>query len=188
MNIGFIIFSVSIVWLASEILLAFLLRAKSTDVRRDESSQKIIWIVITISLTVGIFIGLQRFGHFGGGALLYPIAGTTLMVCGMVVRWIAIFSLKRQFTVDVAITERHRLVTEGIYRYLRHPTYSGILLSFVGLSLSFSNFVSLIVIVVPITAVFLHRIRIEERVLLDNFGAEYRSYCDSTKRLIPFVY
>ena len=176
------------VWLASEILLAFLRRAKSTDIRRDESSQKIIWIVTAISLSVGIFFKSQRFGHFGAGSILVPIVGITLIVCGMVVRWIAIFSLKRQFTVDVAIIERHRLVTEGIYRYLRHPVYSGILLSVVGLSVSFANFASLIAIVVPITAAFLHRIKIEERVLLDNFGAEYQVYSASTKRLIPFVY
>ena len=188
MNIGTIIFWVSMVWLASEILLAFLWRSKSTDIRRDKSSQKIIWIVVAISFSVSIFFKSQRFGHFGAGSMVIPNVGIALIVCGMIVRWIATFSLRRQFTVDVAIIEGHRLVTKGIYRYLRHPIYSGILLAFVGLGLSFANFASLVVIAVPITAAFLHRIKIEERALLDHFGAEYQAYCASTKRLIPFVY
>ena len=188
MNIGNIIFWVSMVWLASEILLGILLRSKSTDIRSDKSSQIIIWVVIAISVSAGIFIRAQHFGTIRAGSMLFPMVGILLIVCGMVLRWVAIFSLKRQFTVDVAITDQHRLVTEGIYRYLRHPMYSGILLSFLGLSLSLSNYLSLIVIVVPIAAVFLHRIRIEERLLLDNFGAAYQTYCASTKRLIPLVY
>jgi protein-S-isoprenylcysteine O-methyltransferase Ste14 len=188
MNIGTVIFSVSMVWLASEILLALLQRAKRTDIRRDESSQKILWIVITISGSVGIFFGVQRFGHFGAHSAAFQIAGGVLIVFGIVLRWIAILTLRRQFTVDVAITEHHQLVKWGVYQYIRHPSYAGLLLAFLGLGLSFASYVSIAVIVIPIVVAFHYRIRIEERVLIDHFGSEYENYCASTKRLIPFVY
>jgi len=188
MNFGAVIFAVSMAWFASELVLAVLFRAQSTDIRRDEASQRTIWIVIAISVSIGIFIGLQRFGHFAAATVVFEIVGIGFIICGIVVRWIAIMTLKHQFTVDVAITQDHRLVTEGIYHYLRHPTYAGLLLSFLGLGLSFANIISLAVIVIPIVVAFLHRIRIEERVLTDNFRTEYKNYCASTKRLIPFVF
>jgi protein-S-isoprenylcysteine O-methyltransferase Ste14 len=188
MDIGIVVFSVSMVWLASEILLAFLLRAKPTDIRRDDSSQKILWIVIVISGSAGIFFGVQRLGHVGASSAAFQIAGVVLIVLGMVLRWTAILTLRRQFTVDVAITGHHQLVTWGVYHYLRHPTYAGLLLAFLGVGLSFANCISVAVKVIPIVAAFLHRIRIEERVLMDHFGTEYKNYCASTRRLIPFVY
>ena len=180
--------TVSMIWFASELLLAFLWRSKSTDIRRDESSQKIIWVVILISVSLGVFFKMQQFGHYGSDSKLSHIIGSALILGGLVLRWVAVFSLKQQFTVDVAITDHHRLVREGIYRYLRHPAYSGILLSFLGLGLSFSSYASLIVIIVPITTAFLYRIGIEERVLVETFGDEYHAYCSTTKRLVPFVY
>lgn len=188
MDFGIAIIIVSVPWLASEIFLARFRRARTSDGQFDKSSMRIIWTAIAVSVNTGIFFGFQSVGRFGAGSLVFQVAGLVLIVCGLVVRWVAILTLKSQFTVDVAITEHHRLVTRGIYRYLRHPSYSGSLLSFLGLGLACVNYISILVIFTPICGAFLHRIRIEERVLADNFGAEYRNYCSSTKRLIPFVF
>lgn len=180
--------TISAIWLASEIVLNFLKRAKTTDKKLDKSSFKTIWVVIAFSVAAGVYIGYHQFGHFGGDSLLFPVIGITMMICGIVLRWVAILTLKRQFTVDIAITQGHRLVNEGIYHYLRHPSYAGSLLSFFGLGFVFPNYVSIIVIFAPIYAVFLYRIKIEEQVLIGNFGTEYLDYCSTTKRLIPYVY
>ncbi len=188
MSLGTIISLVSLIWFASEIVLARLLRAGSADRQRDAGSIRIIWIVIVASVSAGIFFSSRGFGHIGGETTIFPIAGIVVIIAGVVLRWVAILTLKRQFTVNVAIREDHRLVTHGIYRYLRHPSYTGSLLSFLGLGLAFGNIVSLIVVVAPICAAFVYRIRIEEQVLLDNFGADYQSYCDSTWRLVPLLY
>ncbi len=180
--------TISAVWLASEIVLNFMRRAKKTDRRIVKSSFKLIWIVIGISVSAGVYFGYHQLGHFGGDSLLFPVIGITMMIGGIVLRWVAILTLKGQFTVDIAITQGHRLVKDGIYRYLRHPSYSGSLLSFLGLGFVFPNYVSIIVIFVPISAVFLYRIRMEERALIDNFGDEYLDYCSTNRRLIPYVY
>ena len=96
--------------------------------------------------------------------------------------------LGRLFTFDVAIAEDHRVIDTGPYRYVRHPTYTGSLLSFVGLGLCGGNLLSLVVLLVPITAAFLRRVAIEEAALTAALGARYADYVARTKRLVPFVY
>lgn len=188
MIVGIVLIALSVVWLGSEIVLARVKRSKQTDKSPDRSSLRLLWIVIVVSIICGnIAVGLGV-GGFGGRSTVLPTIGITLIVCGLVIRWVAILSLKRQFTVDVSIVEGHRIISEGIYRYVRHPAYSGSLVSFFGLGLCFSNYVALFIVFVPICWAFLHRINIEERVLCEAFGNEYVQYCASTKRLIPGVY
>jgi len=110
-----------------------------------------------------------------------------MVVFGLIVRWLAILSLKRQFTVDVSITKDHRIIRKGIYRFVRHPAYTGSLLSFLGLGVSFANYLSMLMIFLPICSAFLYRIHVEERALIDHFGDEYLNYCASTGRLIPGI-
>jgi protein-S-isoprenylcysteine O-methyltransferase Ste14 len=139
-------------------------------------------------VTIGVLLGFQRVGYFGEGSRMFPSVGIILIVCGLLVRWFAIVSLKHQFTVDVSITKDHRIVSDGIYRFVRHPAYAGSMLSFLGLGLFFANYLSILMIFLPICLAFLYRIHVEEKTLIDTFGDEYRHYCDSTKRLIPGVF
>ena len=188
MDTGTIITLVSSVWLVSEIALARMKHSQPVDAQLDKSSMRTLWITILVSVNLGVLIGLQRIGHFEPGSRIFPVAGVTLIICGLVVRWFAILSLKHQFTVDVSIRKNHRMIKEGIYRYVRHPAYAGSLFSFFGLGLCFSNYLSMLIISVPICLAFLHRVRIEEEVLIDAFGSEYLDYRASTKRFIPGIY
>ena len=185
---GTIIIVVSFLWLGSEIILARTKHSLPTDARFDKSSLPKLWITILTSVTVGVLIGFQRIGYFEHGSRFLPIAGILLIICGLCVRWFAIFSLKHEFTVDVSIRKNHRIIKEGIYRFVRHPAYAGILLSFLGLGLCFSNYLSMLIIFIPICLAFLHRIHIEEEALIHTFGNEYLDYCASTKRLIPGIF
>jgi len=101
--------TVSILWIGSEIILARTKHSRPTDARFDKSSLRILWVTISIAVNVGILLGFQHIGYFGNGSRIFPIAGLILIVCGLVVRWLAIFSLKHQFTVDVSITKDHRI-------------------------------------------------------------------------------
>jgi protein-S-isoprenylcysteine O-methyltransferase Ste14 len=107
---------------------------------------------------------------------------------GLIIRWIAILSLNRSFRVKVTVAENQKLLTTGIYRCIRHPSYSGSLLSFLGLALVFNNWITIVVLFLPIFLAFLYRIRIEERVLYEAFEQEYEEYCQKSKRLIPGIY
>jgi protein-S-isoprenylcysteine O-methyltransferase Ste14 len=188
MHFGIIIITVSILWLGSEIILARTKRSQSTDMRFDKSSLRVLLVTISIAVNFGILFSFQRIGYFGNGSRIFPIAGLILIVCGLLVRWFAIFSLKHQFTVDVSISKDHRIIRKGIYRFVRHPAYAGSLLSFLGLALCCSNYLSMLIIFVPICLAFLYRIHVEEKALIDNFGDEYVNYCASTKRLIPGIF
>jgi protein-S-isoprenylcysteine O-methyltransferase Ste14 len=188
MNLGTLLIVVSALWVASEILLSIVKRSQATDRRADRSSLRVLWLTIAVAVNLGVLLGLQPIGRMGRGFASLAVLGLALILVGAAVRWVAILTLKRRFTVDVAISQDHALVREGIYGTIRHPAYLGSMISFFGLGLSFMNVLSLLVIVVPVTVAFLHRIRIEEQVLLEVFGEEFGRYCASTKRLLPGIY
>jgi protein-S-isoprenylcysteine O-methyltransferase len=114
--------------------------------------------------------------------------GLIIFVAGLALRWYAIGFLGKFFTVDVAIHSDHRLIEAGPYRYIRHPSYTGALFAFVGLGLSFGNWLSLAIFTLPILIAFLIRIQIEERALAQAMGQPYRAYQQRTRRLLPLVY
>ena len=188
MDIGTTIIVVSALWFASEVFLTRRRRSGQADERHDKSSMGKIWVAIAIGVGTGVFLGMQGIGYLSEYAVSLQLPGIIVILAGIVLRWIAILTLKRQFTVDVAITTEHRLITHGIYRHLRHPAYAGSLLSFLGLGLAFANYLSIIVIMGCVLPAFLHRMKIEERVLAENFGDDYQRYSSSTKRLIPLLY
>ena len=188
MNLTFLLIIVSIFWVGSEIILARTKRSQSGDMGFDKSSLRILWLTILVTVNLGIIIGFQRIGYFGNGSPIFPIAGLIFIVCGLIIRWIAIITLKYQFTVDVYISKDHHIIREGIYRFVRHPAYTGSLLSFFGLGLFFANYISMLIIFIPVCMAFLYRIYVEEKTLIDNFGDEYIKYCASTKRLIPGIF
>jgi protein-S-isoprenylcysteine O-methyltransferase len=103
-------------------------------------------------------------------------------------RWWAIITLGRFFTVDVTIEKDHELVERGPFRVVRHPSYTGVLLVFVGLGLSLGNWAALLVILLPIGVAFIHRMNVEEDALTGALGAHYTDYMRRTKRLVPFIY
>jgi protein-S-isoprenylcysteine O-methyltransferase len=104
------------------------------------------------------------------------------------VRWYAILYLGRFFTVNVAIAADHRVIDTGPYKYIRHPSYSGVLLIFLGMAISFQNWLGFAVLLFPTTLAFLRRIDIEEMALRGALGDAYINYSAHTRRLIPFVY
>ena len=172
----------------SELYLALTRRSRTLAISRDRRSLMLLWTIIIVSL----WLGIQMVWLFPNATVrylreFYP-AGFLLSLGGLILRWYSIGYLGRYFTVDVSISAEHKLIDSGPYRYIRHPTYTGALLAFLGLGFCFGNWLSILFMTVPIIAAFLWRIRIEEHALNDALGEEYRAYTQRTKRLIPFVY
>jgi protein-S-isoprenylcysteine O-methyltransferase Ste14 len=176
------------VWFISVVVLSRLLRSSQYDKKgQDKGSFGIIWITVGIAITLAIYCTVYI--NFPISSLLIiPYIGLILMVLGMIIRFIAVWSLGRLFTVDVTIRENHVIKKEGLYSIIRHPSYSGSLVSFVGFSISLNNWLSLLIITILVTLAMLYRIRIEEKLLIDQFGSEYTEYMKRTYRLIPFIY
>ena len=177
------------VYVVSEIALSAVKRAQGGARVADRGSLSLIWIVIGIAVFCAISVSFA-FPTAGFGAFSAPARtlGVVLFVMGLFLRWSAIIYLGRFFTVNVAIASDHKLIDAGPYRFIRHPSYTGALMAFLGLGLCIGNGVSLAVLFVPIFLVFQHRMRIEEAVLLQGVGDQYRAYMNRTKRLIPGIY
>jgi protein-S-isoprenylcysteine O-methyltransferase Ste14 len=153
----------------------------------DKGSIRIIWITIGIANSLGI-ISFVFFNIPISNLLIIPYFGLFMIIVGMMLRFISIWSLGRLFTVDVTIRDNHKIKKDGIYRIIRHPSYSGSLLSFIGFGISLNNWISLLIISTLVTIAFLYRIKIEERLLIDQFGSDYSDYMKRTYRLIPWIY
>ena len=178
-----------LIYLVSEILLTLTRRSRSkTGTKQDRSTLGIIWLVIAVSITAGVFVAQNfRAAALPHGRVLAS-ASVVLFVAGLILRWWAIIMLGRFFTVDVTIEKDHELVERGPFRIVRHPSYTGVLLAFVGLGLSLRNWAALLVILLPIGAAFIHRMNVEEDALSRALGPRCAEYMKRTKRLVPFVY
>ena len=180
---------VTLLWLISEILLNVSRRAvPDQNKNTDERTLCLIWIVLMFAVAGGIL--LARFTHapiFSDTNSAHTI-GAVVIIFGMLVRFSAILQLGKFFTVDVTIRHGHEIVQKGLYRVMRHPSYTGALLSFAGFGLVQDNWFSLAVIFIPVLFAMLKRIAVEERALLQHFGEAYEAYRKKTWRLIPFIY
>jgi protein-S-isoprenylcysteine O-methyltransferase len=172
----------------SEIALGVFKRANPESSRdEDRGSLRVLWLAITVAVSAAVvcqWVPAARLPHAPGlrrGLFLVLLLG------GLAVRWAAILYLGRLFTMNVAIHEGHTLVQSGMYRLVRHPSYTGMLLAFLGLAVSFWNWLSMAALMIPITWAVANRIRKEERALRAAFGAEYDAYCARTKRLLPYL-
>ena len=177
-----------IIWLLSEIILNRMLRSKGTDKQNaDKNSLAIIWITVVAVITLATVISMNFYFPIAVNPVIKYV-GLAIIYIGILLRLAAIVGLGRFFTVDVTIREDHRLKQDGLYKYLRHPSYFASLLSFIGYGISLNNWVSLILVVVAVLIVFKMRINIEEKALIEQFGAEYLEYKKKVKGLIPFVW
>ncbi len=116
------------------------------------------------------------------------VAAMVILVTGLAIRWTAILSLGKAFSANVAIRDSQTVYRSGLYRLVRHPSYSGLLLVFAAIALHERNWLAASVVMVPTTAALLYRIHVEEAALHEAFGAQYESYSSTTKRLIPGIY
>src|SRR2546426_9897921 len=115
----------------------------------------------------------------------YP--GIFLMFLGILVRQWAIAVLGRFFSLTVRVAEDHRVVERGPYRLVRHPSYTGGLITFIGLALAVQSLGALLVLLGVFSVSYGYRMRVEEKALLSELGEDYANYMKRTKRLIPHL-
>ncbi len=188
-GLGLVLFDTAyFVWIASELFGAVLvprLRGRGeTRVRRDRGSGAL--IIFTVFISSGLALS---FGYAGVFVLpdwvFYP--GIFLMLLGVLVRQWAIAVLGRFFSLTVRVATDHRVVTRGPYRLVRHPSYTGVLITFIGLGLAVQSLGGLLVLLGVFSLSYGYRIRVEEKTLLSELGPDYASYMRRTKRLVPFI-
>jgi protein-S-isoprenylcysteine O-methyltransferase len=180
---------VALAWWASELWIDWRKRSIATAERLDRGSLRLLSVVIYVCIALGAWLSWHGIGAFPApwrARLL--LAGIGLMLAGMAFRAWAITVLARQFTVDVSIRPDHELIQRGPYRWLRHPSYTGALATFTGFALGLGSVIAAVVVIVPVTLAFLHRIRVEEAALTRAFPDDYPAYAARTKRLLPWLW
>lgn len=175
-------------WFILEMLVSFRKRASKTDVRERGSL-----FALLGGLYIGLVIGFTS-PYFASQAditwnqpLLVSV-GIVLMILGIFFRQYAIKILGVAFTCQVAVRADQQVVQSGPYRYIRHPSYSGGLLTVLGVGIAITNWVGLPGLIVLTFAGYLYRVLVEEKALRVGIGEPYIEYMRHTKRLIPFIF
>lgn len=160
----------------------------SPGVREDRSNRWVVGDFAVIGLLNGFFPAYtDRIGFWTIDGETIRWLGIALYVVGGALRLWPVFVLGHRFSGLVAIQPEHKLVTEGMYGVIRHPSYLGLLVNSLGWGLAFRSGVGVLLAVV-LLPLLVARIRAEEALLRAHFGDEYEAYRGRTSRLIPGVY
>jgi protein-S-isoprenylcysteine O-methyltransferase len=176
-----------LVWAISQLWIG---RRRSGDPARsrDRGTLDLLIVAIVAGLALGIWLAWRDDGQVATHHLPLLWSGMAVMVAGLLLRWWSVHTLAQYFTVDIAIQPGQELIRRGPYRWLRHPSYTGALLTVLGFGIALGDPGAALVVIVPITAAFLWRIRIEEQMLAQAFPDAYPAYARGTRRLIPFIW
>lgn len=173
-----------------EILLSLRQRLKRQNEIVNRGDKGSIWILfglIAIGYFLSFSVGMTKIGRIYHWDFFFAV-GAFLIITGLIIRVYAINTLKQHFTYQVTKIENHELIETGLYKMIRHPGYLGQLFIFIGTAVSFSNWVSILSMMIAVSIGYLYRIRIEEIFMLEQMGQKYLDYQKKTKKLIPFVF
>jgi protein-S-isoprenylcysteine O-methyltransferase Ste14 len=189
MNLESIFKILTLVWLVGEILIAVLTTTwRGRGKIQDRGTQIILWIVIIASLRIDEWLHkVLPVDMPGSDSWLRPVA-LGILILGLAVRAVAVFTLGGAFSANVATRVGQKLQRSGLYSLVRHPSYLGLELILLAFALHAQTWACFAVVLIPPTLAVLYRIHVEETALRLAFGADYEDYSRSTKRLIPGVY
>jgi protein-S-isoprenylcysteine O-methyltransferase Ste14 len=178
-------FVLFIIWLLFEIV--FVMGRRGPVVRMSLNN-----LVVLASFIYFVFlaVGLQilQIGVFKEGIFWAELTGTIVFLSGLILRVTAFITLGFGFRPVVSSARNETVIKKGVYRIIRHPSYTGMILIYVGLSLCLLNWVLLIISAMGFSALYIWRVHLEEKVLVSRFGKEYSDYQKKTRKFIPYVY
>jgi protein-S-isoprenylcysteine O-methyltransferase Ste14 len=176
-------------WILPEIAAWRMKRSSDSSQARDRGSLKLIVVLWWLGIALAVLIAaLLPQAAILWNPTVVCVAGICLMFMGVALRWYSASILGKYFTFDVAVQGGQALIEVGPYRYIRHPSYSGALLSLSGFGFALGNWAALAAAMACLGFAYLYRIPVEERALSSALGDTYRQYMDRTWRLVPFVF
>jgi protein-S-isoprenylcysteine O-methyltransferase Ste14 len=157
--------------------------------RLDRMSVRVVQATALVGVGGAVLL-TRRVPGAAVGAGRWPlfVAGLVLMCGGIAIRQWSVSTLGRFFTIDVRVQSGQTVVDRGPYRWVQHPSYTGLIATFLGLGLALGNWAALALLAVAPTAGLVYRIRVEEDALLDGLGEPYRRFAASRARLVPGVW
>jgi protein-S-isoprenylcysteine O-methyltransferase Ste14 len=176
-------------WIVLETIGSSTKRSGDPSKARDRGSFRLIMLLLWLALGLDFalsFLVPQATILWKRTSLFF--IGITLMLAGMAFRFYAISVLGRFFTYDVAVHAGQTVIEDGPYRYIRHPSYTGALITLVGLGLALGNWAGLVALLSCMGTAYTYRISVEEAALVAALGEPYSQYMRRTRRLVPFLF
>jgi protein-S-isoprenylcysteine O-methyltransferase Ste14 len=167
---------------------------RSRSVKAAKSHQTPLETGILVLAWVGFFVPLIWVASPAFSFAEYPlrtgplVAGVVCLVIGLWLFYRSHADLGTNWSITLEIREEHRLITQGVYRGIRHPMYSALLLYSAGQALVIPNWVAGLSNLIAFTVLFALRVGAEERMMAEQFGDEYAAYSAQTKRLVPGIW
>ena len=119
--------------------------------------------------------------------LWIQITGLVLVLSALALQVWPRVQMRGLYTGHVEVGAGQQLVQNGPYRFIQHPGYTGFLLLAIGLSAGYASLIGLAAIPVLLLPGLAYRMRVEERLLAEQYGGQYRSYARRTRKLIPGI-
>ncbi len=177
------------IWLVPEIIHTFAHRVDTKTWTKDPYSGQAVKIsLVTAVLLANWLVRVQTWATISWQPVLIFGLGVALMISGVAFRWYVIRVLGKYFSVQLAVQPGQTVMKDGPYRWIRHPSYTGSLITMLGLGMAFTNWLCLISVPLIVFIGYSYRANIEEQMLVNALGDSYREYMQHTKRFIPFVY
>jgi len=176
-------------WFVLETIASSTKRSRDSSNARDRGSFRLIMLLLWLSLGLDFALSflLPQATIMWQRTSLFFI-GIGLMLAGLALRFYAMSVLGRFFTYDVAVHSGQTVIEVGPYRFIRHPSYTGALITLVGVGLALGNWAGLLVLLACMGAAYAYRISVEEAALVAALGEPYIVYMRRTRRLVPFLF
>ena len=182
-----IIFSMLFIWILTEIFGSYLIpkmRRKGTEIKEDDKGSKPF-------MMVGIITAVIIASLVGSKVLPLPewvyVVGIGVMIIGIILRQWSIAVLGRFFSRSVGFQEGQNIVDKGPYSLIRHPAYTGTILTVLGYAVAERSILAIVLSILICVVIYGYRICIEEKLLVSELGDDYVDYSKKTKRLIPYI-
>ena len=178
-----------IIWIIPEMVASKRKAPKLTSKAADRGSYLLLMLLLWIGIAADFMLSfiLPQASIRSHRAEVFFI-GIAIMYAGMALRLYSMSILGRYFTFQVAIHTDQPVIEAGPYRYIRHPSYTGALITLTGLGLALGNWAGLIALLFCMSVGYGYRMPIEESALVASIGKPYEDYLRRTHRLIPYVY
>ena len=178
-----------ILWIVLETIGSLAKRSANSTKTSDRGSYRLIMILLWLSIGLDFALSflLPQATILWHRTTLFFV-GIALMLAGLAFRFYSMSLLGRFFTYRVAVHPGQTVIEAGPYRYIRHPSYTGALVTLIGLGLALGNWAGLLALLTCMGAAYAYRISVEEAALLAALGEPYQQYLRRTRRLLPFLF
>jgi protein-S-isoprenylcysteine O-methyltransferase Ste14 len=162
-----------------------------SETKNEKNTDRFSILLILLMSAVSVITPVVDWAYFkieSGEITPMYIAGVIVMLSGLLIRAYSVQKLGSMFTPTVQIQSSHKLIKEGPYSVVRHPSYLGAWIAFIGGALVFDSWIGAAAVVISMGIAYYVRIKIEEKELKSYFGKAYEAYIESTYAIIPFIW